>query len=75
MPCNIDAKGKAARLIFGIVMVLLGALLIVLTISGTLAGWWPWVVAAGLLGMGGLSIYEGWCGWCIMRAFGFKTPM
>jgi len=74
MQCNIDARGKAARLIYGIVMIALAVLI------GALAwldvvGPWGWAVAAGLFPFGAFSIYEGWAGWCVVRAMGFKTRM
>ena len=74
LTCNLDAKGKAVRLVSGVVMTLLGI--------GLVIGWaWPegtwkaWGVAAGVVAFGAFQIFEGWAGWCIVRAMGFKTPI
>ncbi len=75
MRCNLDAKGKAARLISGAIMASVGVVLLVMAIFTLLTGWWPWVVAGVLLATGVFQIYEGWCGWCVLRAMGFKTPI
>ena len=75
MQCNIDRKGKIARLISGLLTAAAGVVLLVLVGIGTLTGAWPWVVGALAVVFGGFQIYEGWCGWCVMRAMGFKTPM
>jgi len=75
MQCNIDSKGKAARLISGLLTVIAGVVLLVLAALGTLTGAWPWIVGALAIVFGAFQIYEGWCGWCVMWAMGFKTPM
>lgn len=72
--CNIDARGKRARLIYGILCVMLGAALIffwALPSGGILR----WAVSVACVLMGAFSIYEARAGWCAMRAMGFKTPM
>jgi hypothetical protein len=72
LQCNIDARGKRARLISGIVM-----LIVALAVAGVWA--WPgrsgvgWVVAALLLLAGVFSIFQSAVGWCAVRAMGFKT--
>jgi hypothetical protein len=74
MQCNIDAKGKAMRLLLGGAMVLLAAgasVLILLDVLGP-AWWWG---AAGLAAFGGFGVFEGWAGWCAVRAMGFKTRL
>ncbi len=75
MQCNIDSKGKAVRLISGLICTLAGLVLLGL-------GWWGvepfWVligVGVGTLAGGAFQIYEGWTGWCALRAMGWKTPM
>ena len=75
--CNATsiAGGKAARLISGAVAVMLGLALGVAAYFGGLAGWWPWAVAGVLVAGGAFQIYEGWCGWCVLRAMGIKTPV
>jgi hypothetical protein len=70
--CNIDAKGKAVRLIMGCVMVILAIVIGVLATLDVLTGWWWWAVG-GLGAFGGFGIFEGWKGWCIVRAMGIRT--
>ena len=75
MQCNIDARGKAARLRAGIVSVLLaGGLAIVawLDLLGTSLAWWA---AGALLAMGAFAIFEARAGWCVVRAMGFRTRL
>jgi hypothetical protein len=74
LTCNIDAKGKVARLVWGI-------LLIVAAVGG--AVWWaaegnswgPWVVVGFLAASGAFAVFEARAGWCVVRAMGFKTPI
>lgn len=73
--CNINAKGKAARLISGILTAIVGAVLITLAAMGVIGGAWPWWAGGVAVAAGAFQIYEGWAGWCVMRAMGFKTPM
>jgi hypothetical protein len=74
MQCNIDAKGKFARLCSGVLVLLGGVLLILFWARGS-GEVWKWAVS-GLVAAGGIfQIYEAWAGWCVMRAMGFKTPM
>ncbi len=75
MQCNIDSRGKAARLIWGIVCVLVGVVLIVLGALQVLAGWWLWALAAVFVLGGAFAIFEARKGWCAVRAMGIKTPM
>ena len=72
--CNIDAQGKAVRLRLGIMGVLssLGLAAACLLIS---APDLAWVVPAGAFVGGAFAIFEGRTGWCVVRAFGFRTPI
>jgi len=74
LQCNIDSKGKLARMIYGIVFVVAGivALLAWALPSGALI---PWVVAIAMILGGGFAIFEARAGWCVIRAMGFKTPI
>ena len=74
LTCNIDAKGKAVRLIYGIILLLFAAALTI---------WWAWgtqsplrwgVVGACMIG-GAFAIFEARAGWCVVRAMGIKTRM
>lgn len=74
MQCNIDARGKAFRLLGGFITVTIAGLLAVLALTGVLPGAWWWFVVAGTAAGGSFMIFEGWSGWCAVRAMGFKTP-
>ena len=73
LPCNIDARGKRARLIYGIVLLVLGIVLVFVWAlpAGT---FWAWAVTAACLLGGAFAIFEARAGWCVVRAMGFKTP-
>lgn len=73
--CNIDAKGKAVRLIMGSVFEAIGLLLLVLAWVGVLEGRWPWYAGVACVLYGVFGIFEGIAGWCIVRAMGIKTRM
>ncbi|MEM7229604.1 MAG: hypothetical protein AAF432_12405 [Planctomycetota bacterium] len=73
MQCNIDARGKAARLQAGIVATLLGVVLAVLILINVIASPLAWIGVAVLLLVGGFSIFEARAGWCAVRAMGIKT--
>ncbi len=75
MQCNIDARGKRARLLTGLGLTTAAAGVLALRLAGVLDGpWWWWVVAA-LGSMGVTAILGGWAGWCGLRAMGIKTPL
>ena len=74
LTCNIDSRGKRARFIYGILMILLGVLL------AAFWAWpqgqtWKWIVAAACVAGGAFSVFEARAGWCAIRAMGIKTPM
>ena len=71
--CNIDQRGRKARLITGLIVDLCGVGLIV---AAALGGSTPLLVAGILASVSGLFIiFEGLRGWCVLRAFGFKTKI
>ena len=72
MQCNIDARGKAVRLINGIIGVVVGLVLLFAWAlrTGSVAAW---VVTGVFLLAGTFSIFEARAGWCVVRAMGFKT--
>ncbi len=74
LACNIDARGKAVRLRFGIALVLVGAASALFWAVPTGAAL-AWAVTLGLLAAGGFAIFEARKGWCAVRALGFKTPV
>ena len=75
MECNLDARGKATRLVSGSLGVLFGIILALMfhldMISWSLI---PYISAASIFG-GGFAIFEGWSGWCVIRAIGIRTPL
>ena len=71
MQCTIDAKGKAVRLVIGLATVVAGIL--ILTLGGTDP--LPLGLSIGCFLGGGFAVFEGWLGWCAVRALGFKTPL
>jgi len=74
MTCNIDAKGRLLRLIYGIVFLIAGvALLAFWAVSAQT--FVSWIVSIGLIAGGAFAIFEACSGWCVVRAMGFKTPM
>ena len=74
MTCNIDAKGKAVRLVYGIALILIGAALVYWWALGT--GSLPRWGLSGLCVLGGaFAVFEARAGWCVVRAMGIKTPM
>ncbi|MEO0477313.1 MAG: hypothetical protein AAF085_15300 [Planctomycetota bacterium] len=74
MQCNIDAKGKMLRLIYGLLMIGVGAALAGLILLDIVAGGWVWAGVVALMLFGAFGVYEARAGWCAVRAMGFKTP-
>lgn len=73
MQCNIDQRGRKARLIGGIIV---GALGVVLLVLGILRDDTAHLVAGGIVILAGVfMIFEGLKGWCALRAMGVKTPL
>jgi len=74
LQCNIDSRGKVVRLIYGVVLLLVGIGLIWLWAWGSqsIVRWALSIVCAG---MGAFAIFEARAGWCVVRAMGMKTPM
>ena len=73
MQCNIDQRGRQARLVTGTAVDALGIFLLV---AGLYAGKkWMMVAGAVLCFSGLFMIFEGVKGWCAVRAMGFKTKI
>ncbi|MGD0541387.1 MAG: hypothetical protein ABSB33_07710 [Tepidisphaeraceae bacterium] len=74
LSCNINARGKRARLISGILQ---------LAAAVGVAGLWGWTtgsrlawILASLLAVGGaFAVFEARAGWCALRAMGIKTRL
>ena len=74
LQCNIDARGKAARLVWGLVCIVAGAAAAVLWALPTGSAW-AWVVSALAVLGGAFAVFEARAGWCVVRAMGFRTPI
>jgi hypothetical protein len=74
LTCNIDSRGKAARLIYGIVLVVLGLALAWIWAAGS-GSTFRWIVTVLCMISGAVAIFEARAGWCVVRAMGIKTPM
>jgi len=74
LQCNIDSRGRAARLIHGVLTLFAGIAAAVFWAwpAGTA---WAWAVAGVLIAAGAFAIFEARAGWCVVRAMGFKTPI
>ncbi|MDX1682953.1 MAG: hypothetical protein R3336_07535, partial [Phycisphaeraceae bacterium] len=72
--CNIQARGRAVRLISGLLTLAVAVTLTGLAFFGVIEGTWVWWLAGLLAAGGGFQVYEGWAGWCVVRAMGFSTP-
>ena len=75
LECNIDAKGKAARLTGGIAALFAGLVLSGLLMAGVLDGGFWWLSTAGAVFGGAFAIFEARAGWCVVRAIGIRTPL
>ena len=75
MECNIDQKGRLARLYTGIVAIVFGIILALLTYLSVIPATLGWLAVAGSIFGGAFAIFEARKGWCIVRAVGIKTPL
>lgn len=66
MQCNIDQRGRKARLVTGAVVDVAG---IVALLAGFI------FLGVFLMIAGSFMIFEGARGWCALRALGFKTKL
>ena len=73
LPCNIDQRGKRARLVGGVLVDLCGATVI---ITGVLTGSRRMFIGGvSLCITGSFMIFEVARGLCALRAMGIKTPL
>lgn len=75
LECNLDARGKAARLVGGIAGVFFALIVAALLSTNVITFSLGWYVVAGSLFGGAFAIFEARAGWCIVRALGIKTPL
>jgi hypothetical protein len=72
LQCNIDSRGKAARLIWGVLLLIVG-LVLLFTWAMPARSAWGWAVTILCLAGGAFAVFEARAGWCVVRAMGFKT--
>ena len=73
--CNIDARGKAARMAGGRATLAGAAGLAALLALDVITVPFGWYAVAAAVAGGAFAIYEARAGWCVIRAMGFKTPL
>jgi hypothetical protein len=74
LTCNIDAKGRAVRLVSGIVLLIVAAVLAVVW-AWPGGSWLAWAFTAAVAAGGAFQVFEGWGGWCVLRAMGIRTRL
>ena len=74
MQCNIDNRGRVARILSGILTATAGTGLLAGWVMQTLPAWALWAALAAFAG-GAIMVFESVKDWCVMRAMSFKTPM
>lgn len=72
--CNIDARGKLARFVWGLLCLLTGIVLL-LAWAIPAGGWLAWTLTLLTIAFGGLGLFEARAGWCVVRAMGFRTRL
>jgi len=72
LPCNIDSRGKLARLIYGIILLLAGVGMILLWAIPAQAIT-AWIISIATAAGGAFAIFESRAGWCVIRALGIRT--
>ena len=75
MECNIDQKGRLARLYTGIIAIVVGIAIALLTYLSIVPAALGWFAVAGSIFGGAFAIFEARKGWCVVRAIGIKTPL
>ena len=74
LQCNIDSRGRVARLVYGVVV--LGAGIAAAALWALPSGSaWAWIVSVAAIVGGAFAIFEARAGWCALRAMGIKTPI
>ena len=74
LQCNIDSRGKRARLTWGLLCVAAGVTMLLLWAlpTGSILAWAVTLLA--LVG-GAFAVFEARAGWCALRAMGIRTPL
>lgn len=71
MECNIDESGVRFRRTWGILALVVAA--VVAGLAWWSGIWWLWVVVGVAAASGGFALYESRKKWCALRAMGIKT--
>ena len=74
LTCNINGRGRVARLVWGLLLVVIGGVLLLGWAWGA-DSWLRWVVSILILLAGAFAVFEARAGWCVIRAMGMKTPI
>ena len=74
LQCNINAKGKLVRLVYGIALLIAGVVLAIFWARPS-GGAVAWTISVALALGGAFAVFEARAGWCVIRAMGFKTPI
>ncbi len=75
LECNIEARGKFVRLVFGAFAIIGSFPIIALTLYGLIDVHIGLLLTGVAWAGGALGIFEGWSGFCIARGLGFRTPI
>jgi hypothetical protein len=77
LQCNIDKRGRRARLIAGLLLLSgAGVAMFYFAISDLRSfGTIGWLIAGAAMLMGVFALFEASIGWCAVRALGFKTRL
>ncbi|HJM13436.1 MAG TPA: hypothetical protein QF641_02975 [Candidatus Thalassarchaeaceae archaeon] len=73
--CNIDARGRAFRLRIGILVVVFGLVIATVFFAIDNIPKLAWLIPLAIVAGGAFSIFEARIGWCVVRAFGFRTSL
>ncbi len=74
LSCNIDRKGRIARLICGMVTVAAAGGMVALW-AWPSGSWKAWAASGAVFVLGAFQIAQYWLRWCPTRALGIRTPM
>ena len=73
MECNIDERGVRFRRTWGMMNLIVAAMMGALAFWSGI--WWLWIISAACATGGGFALYEARKKWCVMRAMGLKTKV
>ncbi|TVQ64199.1 MAG: hypothetical protein EA379_02355 [Phycisphaerales bacterium] len=74
LTCNIDQRGRKARMVMGASSIVLGVIMLVTNLMGDVPAPIGWIGGV-LIVVGAFGVFEAMNGWCAVRAMGFKTKV